>query len=401
MSNSSHNTFNFTRDYEYSIQMNRWFLKPIGAWPCVTNTSRTERLFAKLLSLTCHTLITITIVPCFLFILIEDTTMEQRMNAIGPLSHYLMGELNYCFLMIKTNDILYCVRHVEQDWKNVKRTSDRESMLKSAKLGRSIACIAAVCMHTGVFSYELITGFHKVTFYVGNQSYMTYPLPCTWYSKLDVRFSPLNEIVLVIQFVAGFIVNSITIGACALGAVLAMHACGQLNMVMSKLDNLVDTKDQEEKVAQKKLGFIVEHHLRTLSLVWNIENIMNLICLVELVGCTFNMCMLGYYMLTEKSKDKVVSYGILYVSMTFNIFIFCYIGEMLTEQCKKVGEKVYMTEWYRLPTRTALDLVMIISRSSVVIKITAGKFIDISIATFGDVFKTSFAYFNMIRTVAM
>ncbi|CAK9804338.1 hypothetical protein ANTQUA_LOCUS4047 [Anthophora quadrimaculata] len=264
MSNSSHNTFNFTRDYEYSIQMNRWFLKPIGAWPCVTNTSRTERLFAKLLSLTCHTLITITIVPCFLFILIEDTTMEQRMNAIGPLSHYLMGELNYCFLMIKTNDILYCVRHVEQDWKNVKRTSDRESMLKSAKLGRSIACIAAVCMHTGVFSYELITGFHKVTFYVGNQSYMTYPLPCTWYSKLDVRFSPLNEIVLVIQFVAGFIVNSITIGACALGAVLAMHACGQLNMVMSKLDNLVDTKDQEEKVAQKKLGFIVEHHLRTL-----------------------------------------------------------------------------------------------------------------------------------------
>lgn len=44
-----------------------------------------------------------------------------------------------------------------------------------------------------------------------------------------------------------------------------------------------------------------------------------------------------------------------------------------------------MTEWYRLPHKTALGLVMIISRSSVVIKITAGKFIRISLATFGDV----------------
>jgi len=44
-----------------------------------------------------------------------------------------------------------------------------------------------------------------------------------------------------------------------------------------------------------------------------------------------------------------------------------------------------MTNWYRLPHKTARSLVLIISRSSSVIKLTAGKLFHLSIATFGDV----------------
>ena len=51
----------------------------------------------------------------------------------------------------------------------------------------------------------------------------------------------------------------------------------------------------------------------------------------------------------------------------------------------KVGEIVYMTNWYYLPVRKMLDMVLIIARSSVVIEMTAGKIIQMSIHTFGDV----------------
>lgn len=44
-----------------------------------------------------------------------------------------------------------------------------------------------------------------------------------------------------------------------------------------------------------------------------------------------------------------------------------------------------MTNWYRLPHKTARSLILIISRSSNVIKLTAGKLVHLSIATFGDV----------------
>lgn len=45
----------------------------------------------------------------------------------------------------------------------------------------------------------------------------------------------------------------------------------------------------------------------------------------------------------------------------------------------------YFTKWYRLPHKTALGMILIISRSGVVIKITAGKLIQLSLMTFGDV----------------
>jgi len=44
-----------------------------------------------------------------------------------------------------------------------------------------------------------------------------------------------------------------------------------------------------------------------------------------------------------------------------------------------------MTNWYHLPYKTARGLILIISRSSSVIKLTAGKLVHLSIATFGDV----------------
>jgi len=44
-----------------------------------------------------------------------------------------------------------------------------------------------------------------------------------------------------------------------------------------------------------------------------------------------------------------------------------------------------MINWYELPHKTALGLILVITRSSNVIKITAGKLFQLSIATFGDV----------------
>ena len=35
-----------------------------------------------------------------------------------------------------------------------------------------------------------------------------------------------------------------------------------------------------------------------------IEKVMNKICLVELVGCTMNMCMLKYYFLTVRTQNS-------------------------------------------------------------------------------------------------
>lgn len=91
-------------------------------------------------------------------------------------------------------------------------------------------------------------------------------LPCPSYSKfVDARFSPANEIVLIMQMFSCFIVNSTTVGACSLAAVFAMHACGQLDILTLRLDKLVEGEGvKESDSAQQRLADIIDHHLRVL-----------------------------------------------------------------------------------------------------------------------------------------
>ncbi|XP_018406403.1 PREDICTED: odorant receptor 82a-like [Cyphomyrmex costatus] len=252
-------------------------------------------------------------------------------------------------------------------------------MLQYAKFGRFLAGISAAITQGGQLLYGTARAIKTVTIMVGNETFRTHPITCPTY------------------------ISSALVSVCSLTGVLAMHVCGQLNVLYTWLNELViDYEKNGNRSVEQKLSAIVEHHLRALSFIARVENIMHKVCLAILMGCTLNMCLLGYYAIMNWGvfdAAKILSYIILYTSMSFNIFIFCYIGEILTEQCKNVGDVVYMINWYQLPHRTALCLILIIMRSSNVIKITAGKLIHLSIATFGDVIKTSMAYLNILRTM--
>ncbi|KAG7198548.1 hypothetical protein KM043_005914 [Ampulex compressa] len=113
------------------------------------------------------------------------------------------------------------------------------------------------------------------------------------------------------------------------------------------------------------MGAIVRQHLRVLSFASHIEDIMHMIVFVELLGCTFLICIIGYCVIT----------------------------------CRHVGEMAYMIEWYRLPDQTALDLILIILRSRTEAKLTAGKIVQLSLPTFMNVLKMSVTYLNMLRTL--
>lgn len=257
-----------TKDlHDHSVQLNRWFLKPIGAWPRASAISSGEKVLSRILIFTCYFLIAFTVIPSALNIFFEEKNTELKLRAIGPLSHWLMGGLNYCSLLLRSADIRQCVRHMEMDWRIIRQSRDREIMARNARLGRFVAGFCAIFMHSGVFAYSIVSGMTTVVVSIGdNQSVSMLQLPCSFYSKIiDTRFSPANEIVLVLQLVSGFIVNSTIVGACSLAAVFAMHACGQLDILILRLDMLVEGKSaKENESVQQRLANIVDHHLRVL-----------------------------------------------------------------------------------------------------------------------------------------
>lgn len=144
-----------------------------------------------------------------------------------------------------------------------------------------------------------------------------------------------------------------------------------------------------------------------------------LFCICEISYLFFFLFLLIIIWQDWQDSDTVglTTYFLLFVSFCFNMYILCYIGELLMEKvCKSfltllsdgffasmkynkkffsffrilfqssyIGSICFMIDWYQLPAKTVRSLVLVIAMSSHPIKISAGRMIDLSLATFGNV----------------
>lgn len=78
---------------------------------------------------------------------------------------------------------------------------------------------------------------------------------------MNIEKSPWYEIVFIVQFMSGFVLYTITVGACSLAASFVVHVCAQLEIVMRLLDDFVSGKYAE---TGDKMKEIVEKHTRAL-----------------------------------------------------------------------------------------------------------------------------------------
>ncbi|XP_036147243.1 odorant receptor 63a-like [Monomorium pharaonis] len=395
--------YNHEKDLQLSIQLNRWILKPIGAWPKLSEISRMERYAYGLVNVICTSLIGFLFVPSAIFMVLEMDDTYHILKLSGPLSFCLMAVIKYSSLIFRENDIRIGIQHIENDWISTRHYGDRIIMIRNAKFGRRLVSICAFFMYGGAVFYYLALPFSKgkITEYDGNLTYrpLVYPVAKV---IVDARHSPISEILFWLQCLSGFIAHSITAGACSLAAVFAMHAYGRLEVLIQWIEHLVDGREDFYDNIDERLAMIVQQHVRILRFISLTDKVLREISVVEIVGCTLNMCFLGYYTLTEwesKETASYITYIVLLISLTFNIFIFCYIGELVAEKCKKIGKVSYMIDWHRLSEKKGLALVLMIAMSNASIKLTAGNLFELSLSTFGDVVKTSVAYLNMLRTL--
>ncbi|XP_071641218.1 odorant receptor 4-like isoform X4 [Temnothorax longispinosus] len=378
-----------TDGWNYSIQLNRWFLKPIGAWPLTLCETTMEKIACMILTVVSCFLICFLLIPCTLCTILVDTDLDTKIRMIGPVSFILMAAVKQYILITRSENISECFRHIRTDWSRVAlaREKDREIMVDNAKFGRWLSSISAMFMYSaGIFFTTVMPICARRTEIIDNETVRMLSFPI-YRGLFDPRATPAFEIAQFTQALAGYVIYTITIGVCSVAAVFVMHACGQFQILMLKMDDLADGRERKSASSthEGRLGDIVKHHIRILSFITRTEELLNEICLVDVVGCTLNICFLGFNMMTEWEHRETLgtmTFSSLLISFTFNIFILCYIGEILAEQCIQIGTKSYMIDWYRIPNKGALGLTLIMAMSNATIKLTAGKFMDLSLASF-------------------
>lgn len=134
-------------------------------------------------------------------------------------------------------------------------------MLKYAATGRNLAIIGASFMYIGGIIFHLILPFCK-EIKVGNQTIR--PLAYPIYSKFSQsQVSPLYELIYVAHCMCAYTIYSVTVGACGLAALFATHACGQIQILLSRLEDLLTgEKFGQNSNIHLRIAAIVKNHVR-------------------------------------------------------------------------------------------------------------------------------------------
>ncbi|KAF3054522.1 Odorant receptor 136 [Nylanderia fulva] len=399
-----HQTNNFHRnDIRRTVQVARCVLNLIGIWPPRNDSSAFKTIGIKMLRILCQILLYFIFVPGMLKIFLKETNTRRRLKMIGPMCNCLMTLLKHAMLICQSDRIKECIRHIEEDWRKLTLTKDRKIMTGNSRISRNLAIFCVAFVYSSGFSYRVIMPLSRGVI-ITPQNVTIRPTMGSegYYVFVDPQKTPAYEIISTIQFVSGFVQYAVVSGTCSLAALLVLHACGQLKILITRMEDLTQTKHFNDD--NRKLAAVVRQHIRIKRYLSKVEETLQYTCLIEVLGCTLILCLLGYYIIMEwedKNTVSMTTYAILLLSFSFNIFILCFIGDLLTDQSIKMYITSCTLEWYRIPHKTARSLVLIIAVSSKPVKITAGKFMDLSLNSFGAIMRTSVAYLNVLRTTSI
>ncbi|KAK0096366.1 hypothetical protein PV326_005680 [Microctonus aethiopoides] len=369
---------------ERALKVTRWQLKLLGIWPLYSKSSNFDYILTKFIITICTFLLIFILIPGCLFTYLEIEDLNMRIKLTGVISFCIMGILKYYSLLSQRKYIADCIEHIIFDWKKITSIDDRIVAINYAEFGRWGSIICAIFMYSSGMFYAII--LPCVALIDQNEQNITikplaYP---SYYLWIDPQEDVTYTIIFFLHCCCALVMHSITSTACSVAVVFAMHACGQLKIVTSPLKNLVNEPFRHRRL-DKILPNIIQHHTNTLRFIDNMKIILNRICLVEVGGCTINICFLGYDFLLEWNDSDaiaILTYIILLTSFTFNIFLFCYIGDILTDECQKVGDAAYMIDWYKMSSKNQQQLLLIFMTSQNPVTITAEKFIDLSLPNF-------------------
>ncbi|XP_043283190.1 uncharacterized protein [Venturia canescens] len=409
-SSSDKNT-NWKGDFEEALRYTRWLLRILGIWHLVaTKSMKIEKYLSRVIvPLVLLAMISLTL-PIYSHVITRPIDHLELIVLLGPIVAQTANIFMYLTTIMRSDTIRACIRHIEIDWKRIENSTERRIMRRHARFSHTLTIACIIFMYTAALCYSLIMPLMAGnTINEFNETLRPLPVPGTDIF-IDAQANVIYEIVFAMNFISALFHDTVITAVCHLAIILVSHACGQIQVIIWNLENNFQhsasaaEKKPLRRFMTERIRFIVLRHVRLLKFVENIEKALKEIFLIEVVSSTLIMCFIEYDIIialehTSVDRLEMISYVMLLASFTFNLFLYCQFGEVLNSQCQRVGTIAYMIDWYKLPNRIQLDFIMIMNTARYPCKLTAGGIMELSIANFASISKTSVAFLNMMRTM--
>lgn len=257
---------NYEDDLRYAIEPNRYILLSLGIRYNYSQVDKRESFLLKssrlLLIFLNYVIILYVVIPGFLHIFLKETTTYGKIRVIQPILYSSMTLAKYTVLVFCFERTNFCLKYVIEDWKNAVDNYTRATMKKNAIIGRRFFIICGSLMYgSGIFFRGIVPLTRgKITI---NENLTIRPLPCPCYFIFfDPQLSPAYEVVYFLQCLSGMVTYSITTAVCGLAAFLIMHICGQLEILVTLMERMVEKTNFPSEKVDAQIALAVEHQIR-------------------------------------------------------------------------------------------------------------------------------------------
>ncbi|XP_019695873.2 odorant receptor 43a-like [Harpegnathos saltator] len=384
-------------DFEWAISLNQLMLKIIGLWPPDNHIIRKKMKSKIRLFYSITTILFILIIPALIslmrvwgdmILMIEN--MQYSLPLLATISKLII-------IWYKQADLLSVIHMIEEDWTKPKMKEERDVMLKRAINTRTIAMWG---LFVAIFTIVITFGFSYfglILRHVTNLTDSGKPMLIPSYYFHDVSKSP--------QFELTFLAQGITLIAsgCSYTAVdhllglLVLHVCGQLENLHFRLAYM-----RKYPNFLANLKYNVLDHIRLIRSIEIIDNTFDSLLLVVMLYFGIIFCLKGFLIVEVVNRGGKLSlmqllwFAAAIIYILLHMCLYSAVGEILVTQSEKIHQATYKYPWYNVEPKAAKSLMLIMLRASKPLHITAGKIFPMTMATFGNLLKTSAGYISVL-----
>ncbi|KAL2737938.1 odorant receptor 9a-like isoform X1 [Vespula squamosa] len=310
----------------YALNLHKTVFGLIGTWPFDVGNLSSKLRWSLIMLIQMSTISSLSL-EVYRHCLDLDDTMDafiMDLSALVTISKLLFTRLNYRHIRSLLSSII-------EDLSNLEDSNEREIVMKYTTRGKIVSLsILYLAYASGIsflfknlpLHYFLSQNIDRnETYNVNVTSYFL-----STYCVFKDQSGFWRTAILLLQTIEIFVNQTSHCGNDGFFFVLAMHLCGQFEVLRMNFANL----GTKEDFSRKKIGALVRRHCRLIRLADSLEEAFNMILLIQLLMSGLLLCIEGPYKcitwatgtwpLEEEGLFTMVRFGIVF-ALEFSILV--------------------------------------------------------------------------------
>ncbi|KAF3054305.1 Odorant receptor 108 [Nylanderia fulva] len=391
------------KDFVWAVELNHLSLRLIGLWPTINNATKRRIELDIIVGSILILMIFISGVPSVCALVRVWGDLELMIDNLRLTLPLIIVSLKLVIIRWKQIVLSSVLNMMAEDWMASKLSVERDVMMKYAKTSRLFVIYTYVVTLSASSLLIVPSCIGQPTRYVTNLTDRNKPLPMQTYYFYDTDKSPQFELTFLTQALTLILALYVYLSVDAFLVLVVLHVCGQLENLKHRLVNLVSCNDFDRALSSN-----IVTHIRIIRFANNIEDIFTFIMLGLVLYFAIIFCLYGFQSLIVITEGKINDAGIVRVGyivfvviiLFIQMFLYCCVGELITEKCEAIYRALCDLEWYNLESGRAKHIIILLLRTQKPPRITAGRIIPLTITTFCSFVKTSVGYISFLLAQA-